>query len=111
MRRKSFSTMALLMLLALGLVPALHANAQSRKSNATTAAQEAAVVEIVTFNCAAEPLLDGSLATEPPKDCADEVFLYSGTIVDSTGIIVTSHMAALAEPGESHKLGWQLIGF
>jgi hypothetical protein len=46
-----------------------------------------------------------------PENCAEKVWIYSGTIVDPSGIIVTSHMAALAEPAESDKLGWQMIGF
>jgi hypothetical protein len=110
-KRIGWSALALVLLLAISILPALDANAQSRKSQTNAAAQEAAAVEIITFNCATEPLLDGSVPNAAPDDCAEEVWIYSGTIVDPSGIIVTSHMAALAEPGVSEKLGWQLIGF
>jgi hypothetical protein len=111
MKRIGWSSLALMLLLAIGLVPALDARAQSRTSETSAAAQDAATVEIITYNCATEPLLDGSLATTMPEGCSDKVWIYSGTIVDSSGIIVTSHMAAFADPGESDKLGWQIIGF
>jgi hypothetical protein len=110
MKRIGWSSLALVLMLAIGLVPVFDTNAQTRNQGSSSA-EEAAVVEVVTFNCTTEPPKDGSLATEFPDDCAEGAWVYSGTIIDPSGIIVTSHMAALAEPENNEKFGWQMIGF